>query len=168
MSGTKHLTFHLPWLCNLKLNLLLAHQPETDNESVNSGCSESPSDSSCASPVGKARIFRNLDTPVPAGIRCPIMTFSFRPTSRSCLPMTEALVSTLVVCWNEAAEMKLSVDRDAFVIPCKIDSAVAGCPSFSTTWRFARLKVVRSTSSSSRNSVSPGFSILPYSASVAQ
>src|SRR5439155_875633 len=43
------------------------------------------------------------------------MTFSLRPRSSSVLPEMAASVSTRVVSWNDAAEMKLSVDRVAFV-----------------------------------------------------
>ena len=39
-----------------------------------------------------------------------------------------ASVSTLVVSWNDAAEMKLSVDSDALVIPSNSGSATAGLP----------------------------------------
>ena len=38
-----------------------------------------------------------------------------------------ASVSTLVVSWKEAAEMKLSVERDALVMPSSSGSAMAGC-----------------------------------------
>ena len=55
--------------------------------------------------------------PVPAGIRRPTMTFSFRPRRPSRLPMIAASVSTRVVSWNDAAEMNESVDSDALVIP---------------------------------------------------
>ena len=55
--------------------------------------------------------------PVPAGINLPIITFSFKPRSLSVLPEHAASVSTLVVSWKEAAEIKLSVLRAAFVIP---------------------------------------------------
>ena len=44
--------------------------------------------------------------PVPAGISRPTMTFSFRPRSSSRLPMMAASVSTRVVSWKDAAEMK--------------------------------------------------------------
>ena len=55
--------------------------------------------------------------PVPAGIRRPTMTFSFRPRSSSRLPMIAASVRTRVVSWKEAAEMKESVDSEALVMP---------------------------------------------------
>jgi hypothetical protein len=64
--------------------------------------------------------------PVPAGIRRPTITFSFRPRSSSRLPMIAASVSTRVVSWNEAAEMNESVDSDAFVIPSSRLVNVAG------------------------------------------
>src|SRR4051812_5464136 len=54
---------------------------------------------------------------VPAGIRCPRMTFSFRPTSMSTAPARAASVSTLVVSWKLAAEMNDSLCRDALVMP---------------------------------------------------
>ena len=47
------------------------------------------------------------------------MTFSFRPLSVSILPWTEASVSTRVVSWNDAAEMKLRVCSDALVMPSR-------------------------------------------------
>ena len=50
-------------------------------------------------------------------IRRPTMTFSFKPRRPSFLPMIAASVSTRVVSWNDAAEMKESVDSDALVIP---------------------------------------------------
>ena len=49
--------------------------------------------------------------PVPTGINLPIITFSFKPLNQSDLPSIAASVSTLVVSWNEAADMKLSVFR---------------------------------------------------------
>ena len=60
--------------------------------------------------------------PVPAGIRRPTMTFSFRPRSSSRLPMMAASVSTRVVSWKEAAEMKESVDSEALVMPSSMKS----------------------------------------------
>jgi hypothetical protein len=60
--------------------------------------------------------------PVPAGISRPTITFSFSPTSLSRLPCTEASVSTRVVSWNDAAEMKLRVCRLALVMPSRIGS----------------------------------------------
>ena len=46
-----------------------------------------------------------------------MITFSFRPSSRSILPSIDASVSTFVVSWKEAAERNDSVASDAFVIP---------------------------------------------------
>ena len=60
-----------------------------------------------------------LVNPVPAGTSLPTITFSFKPSNLSVLPLIEASVRTLVVSWNEAAEMKELVCRDAFVIPNK-------------------------------------------------
>ena len=45
------------------------------------------------------------------------MTFSFRPSSVSVLPLTAASVRTRVVSWNEAAEMNDRVCRLALVMP---------------------------------------------------
>src|SRR5205823_4246393 len=52
------------------------------------------------------------------------MTFSLRPRSSSVLPEMAASVSTRVVSWNDAAEMKLSVDNEAFVMPSSTGFAV--------------------------------------------
>ena len=71
---------------------------------------------------------RYLLIPVPAGISFPIMTFSLRPMRLSILPFTEASVKVLEVSWKEAADRKLSVERDAFVIPKSILLTVAGTP----------------------------------------
>ncbi len=46
-----------------------------------------------------------------------MITFSFRPSSRSTLPSIDASVSTFVVSWKEAAERNDSVASEAFVIP---------------------------------------------------
>src|SRR5438874_758770 len=54
-----------------------------------------------------------------------MITFSFRPSSRSTLPSIEASVSTFVVSWKDAAERKDSVASDAFVIPRISGSKVA-------------------------------------------
>ena len=45
------------------------------------------------------------------------MTFSLSPRRSSILPFTDASVSTRVVSWNEAAEMKLSVESEALRDP---------------------------------------------------
>ena len=46
-----------------------------------------------------------------------------------------ASVSTRVVSWNDAAEMKLSVEREALVIPSSSGSAMAGSPPRPMTLR---------------------------------
>ena len=46
-----------------------------------------------------------------------MMMFSLSPFSSSLAPRTAASVSTLVVSWKDAAEMKDSVVKLAFVIP---------------------------------------------------
>ena len=45
--------------------------------------------------------------PVPAGIKPPVITFSFNPNKSSTLPLIAAVDNTLVVSWNEAAEIQL-------------------------------------------------------------
>ncbi len=55
-----------------------------------------------------------------------MITFSFNPIRLSILPFIAASVNTLVVSWNEAADKKLSVARDAFVIPSNTLLYVAG------------------------------------------
>ena len=52
------------------------------------------------------------------------MTFSFRPCSVSVLPATAASVSTRVVSWKEAAEMKDGVCSEALVMPSSTGMAV--------------------------------------------
>lgn len=64
------------------------------------------------------RISATID-PVPAGISDPTITFSFRPSRVSTLPLTAASVRTRVVSWNEAAEMNDFVCSDALVIPSR-------------------------------------------------
>jgi hypothetical protein len=54
------------------------------------------------------------------------MTFSLRPSSVSILPWTAASVSTRVVSWKEAAEMKLRVCRLALVMPSSTGLPSAG------------------------------------------
>ena len=78
----------------------------------------------CAPPPGSARRASARSArrsvimpPVPAGMSRPTMTFSFRPSSVSTLPLTAASVSTRVVSWNDAAEMNERVCRLALVMP---------------------------------------------------
>src|SRR5947208_30185 len=53
--------------------------------------------------------------PVPAGIKCPMMMFSFNPSRSSLAPRIAASVSTRVVSWNDAAEINDCVVKLAFV-----------------------------------------------------
>ena len=46
-----------------------------------------------------------------------MITFSFNPINESFFPFIAASVNTLVVSWKDAADKKLSVASDAFVIP---------------------------------------------------
>ena len=69
--------------------------------------------------------------PVPAGIKRPTITFSFKPWSLSTLPFIAASVRTLVVSWNDAADINEFVCKEALVIPNNTLSASAGFfPSF--------------------------------------
>src|SRR3954470_10158053 len=67
--------------------------------------------------------------PVPAGITRPTMTFSLRPRRPSTLPLMAGSVSTRVVSWKLAAEMKLSGDTDALVMPRTSARRTAGGPA---------------------------------------
>ena len=64
--------------------------------------------------------------PVPAGTNLPTITFSFKPSRLSIFPLIEASVNTLVVSWNEAAEINELVCKDALVIPNKTLSNKTG------------------------------------------
>ena len=64
--------------------------------------------------------------PVPAGTNLPTITFSFKPSRVSVLPLIEASVKTLVVSWNDAADINELVCNEAFVIPNKTLSKEAG------------------------------------------
>ena len=67
----------------------------------------------------------------------------------------------MVVSWKEAAEIHDSVDSDAFVIPRRSGSAVAGFPSaYFTTRSFSSRKIHFSTLCPTRNVVPPGSIIL--------
>ena len=58
-----------------------------------------------------------LILPVPAGTNLPTITFSFSPSKESVFPFIEASVKTLVVSWNDAADINELVCNEAFVIP---------------------------------------------------
>jgi hypothetical protein len=53
-----------------------------------------------------------------------------------------------VVSWNEAAEMKLSVESDAFVMPRRSGVPSAGSPPRFITFSFSSMKRKQSTCSS--------------------
>src|SRR5205814_771226 len=95
-------------------------------------------------------------------MRWSMMMFSFKPKRSSRAPRIAASVSTRVVSWNDAAEMNDCVVRLALVIPRSSGSLVGGLPPFFTTRSFASEKVCLSTSSPSRNSVSPGSTIFTF------
>ncbi len=77
----------------------------------------------------------------------------------STLPEIDASVRTRVVSWKEAAEMKESVESDAFVMPSSIGRAVDDWPFAARTRSFSSSNRKRSTCSSIRKSVSPTSSI---------
>ena len=66
--------------------------------------------------------------PVPTGIVLPITTFSFKSSNISILAEIAASVKTLVVSWNDAAEIIESDVTAALVIPNNKGSAIAGFP----------------------------------------
>ena len=71
-----------------------------------------------------------------------MITFSFNPFKKSVLPVIAAVLNTLVVSWNDAAEIQLLVPRDARVIPCNIGVEVADKPSrYSTNFLSFLLKI---------------------------
>ena len=74
-----------------------------------------------------------------------MITFSFRPINESTFPFIAASVNTLVVSWNDAADKKLSVANDAFVIPSNALVPVAGLSPFSFIFSFSSLNSCIST-----------------------
>ena len=84
------------------------------------------------------------------------MTFSLSPRRSSIRPLTDASVSTRVVSWNDAAEMKLSVERDALVIPSSRGCQAAGSPPSAATASLRPRMRERSICSPGTRPVSPG------------
>ena len=74
-----------------------------------------------------------------------MITFSFRPRRWSTLPEMEALVSTRVVSWKEAADSHESMFRDTRVMPRRIGRATAGWPPSRRVFRFSSWNLKRST-----------------------
>src|SRR3954449_1363735 len=105
--------------------------------------------SSSGSSVAVMDTLRYRLRPVDAGISLPMITFSLSPFSESDLPSRAASVSTFVVSWNEAADRKLSVASEAFVMPRMI--GVHSSPSF-----FAFFSFATSVSSFGLSTSSPG------------
>ncbi len=70
-------------------------------------------------------------------------------------PRTAASVSTRVVSWKEAAEMKDSVVSDALVIPSRSGSLAGRLQAIGERVVFTVRNSVRSTFSPSRSAVSP-------------
>src|SRR4051812_22383433 len=75
-------------------------------------------------------LFSGLN-PVPTGISFPIITFSFNPLNLSSLPSKAALISTLEVCWKEAADKNDSEFKATSEIPSKILELVGASFFFS-------------------------------------
>ncbi len=71
-------------------------------------------------------------------------------------------VKTLVVSWNDAADKKLSVARDAFVIPSRTLSNVAGIKSSSNICLLIASTSLKGTKLPSNKLVSPEVSILTF------
>src|SRR5690606_14794383 len=112
------------------LSVMFNSQPGLEAYSSSSNSSTSLlAISSSNSSFEPTMIPSNSLIPVPAGIRLPVITFSFRPVRSSDLPLIDACDSTLVVYWNEAAEIQLLVRNDAFVIPNHGGADVAGSAS---------------------------------------
>ena len=84
-----------------------------------------------------------------------MITFSFNPTKSSTLPLIAASVRTLVVSWNDAADKKLSVASDAFVIPSNTLCPVAGRFPSAIASLFLSSKSYISTNEPGNISVSP-------------
>jgi len=96
--------------------------------------------------------------PVPAGILCPTITFSFNPSKESILPFIAASFKTLVVSWNEAADINDLVCNEALVIPCKIGVAVALTASRAVTRFLSSLfKIEFSSLRSLADTICPSF-----------
>ena len=88
-----------------------------------------------------------------------MMTFSFKPRSQSDLPSIAASVNTLVVSWKEAADIKLSVFNEAFVIPSNIGVYSALAPPVIDIASFTCSTCRNSTNSPGNIVVSPPSSI---------
>ena len=82
--------------------------------------------------------------PVPAGMSEPTMTFSFRPSRVSTLPLTAASVRTRVVSWNEAAEMNDFVWSDALVMPSSTGTPTTGFLPSASSFSLMSVSSVRS------------------------
>src|SRR5581483_3686668 len=139
----------------LRTQPVAVKQKTGHHATVSAGRSGTASSSAPSGSSVTASMLLYFCTPVPAGISRPMMTFSLSPTRRSTLPLIAASVSTLVVSWNDAAEMKLSVESDALVMPSSNGSAIAGSPPLSSTRAFSSSNRHFSTWSPTRKSVSP-------------
>ena len=100
--------------------------------------------------------------PVPAGMRRPTMTFSLRPSSVSIFPLTAASVSTRVVSWNDAAEIKDRVCSDALVMPSSTGCPLAGFLPSSFARALISSSSILSICSPWIKSVSPASSISTF------
>ena len=93
---------------------------------------------------------------MPAGTNLPTITFSFKPSKKSIFPFIEASVNTRVVSWKEAADINELVCKEAFVIPNKILSKIAGFFLSSLILSFITLMSSKSITSPDSKSESPG------------
>ena len=85
-----------------------------------------------------------------------MITFSLSPSKWSFLPRIDASVNTRVVSWNEAADKKLFVSNEAFVIPSNTGRAVAGTSPFIIAERLRSVKSAISNNVPGKISVEPG------------
>ena len=88
-----------------------------------------------------------------------MITFSFKPSNGSILPLIAASVRTRVVSWKEAADKKLSVAKAALVIPNSVRTPVASFLPFKRKRRFSSSNVFTSIESPGNTSASPASSI---------
>ena len=79
-----------------------------------------------------------------------MITFSFKPSIKSVLPLIAAWLNTFVVSWNEAALIQLGTPKLALVIPNKTGVAVEGLASRTSTNFLSALRKIEFSSLNSR------------------
>src|SRR5258708_38905202 len=78
------------------------------------------------------------------------MTFSFNPSISSVLPWMAADDNSLVVSWNDAADIQLGTPNDALVIPNNVGADVAGFASRKSTGLLSLRRRIEFSSLTSR------------------